>query len=847
MRKLLSALLVVLLLSFFARAQQGMDYFLPANTTLDPTIPTPESVIGHQVGEWHVSHDKLLHYMRRLAEASDRIVLEPYAKSHEDRPLLTLKISSPENIKNLETLRKKHVQLSDYKQSATLDPRDVPLVVYLGYSIHGDEASGSNASMLMAYYLAAAQGETVTRWLENTIIIIDPSYNPDGLNRYASWVNSKKSLNLVSDPNSVEHNEPWPTGRANHYWFDLNRDWLPVVHPESQGRIAHFHRWKPNVLTDHHEMGASETFFFQPGIPSRNNPLTPDKTFELTEKIAAYHTKALDKIGSLYYSKESFDDFYVGKGSTYPDVNGAVGILFEQASAEGHLQETLNGDLSFPFAIRNHFTTSLSSIEAAIALKDELLGHQKQFYADVPSLADKTETKAYVFEVKDDISKLKAFLATIGAHQIEVYRLSSHVQGFDPQNAFIIPLRQNQMRMIQALFETPKQFQDSLFYDVSAWTLPLAFDINYRPVIGRNYSTSLLGKKIEASDLGTEIPDLVPGNYAYAFDWKDSQSPAVLFEVQNIGLRTIMATEPWSTKEKTFGRGSIVIPVENQQMSGTQIHKQLDAFAKKHGIRIHSVPSGATSGFQLGSPKFKVLDRPSPLLVMGQGTNSYEAGEVWHLLDQRMGMALPMATQSQINSMDLSSYNVIIMVNGNYGTLSQQKIKTWVQEGGLIVATKNAGKWCHDSGISKIKMMKTASDSTQKYLTYSDRSRRQGAQRVGGAIFETQIDLSHPLFFGFPDQQLPVFKRGIQVMELAKNPYAQPAHYTDAPLMAGYISEENLEKIPSTPAVGLSVYGKGMTIVLNDNPNFRGYWYGTNRLFLNALFFGGIVDWSSAK
>ncbi|WP_420581129.1 M14 family zinc carboxypeptidase [Reichenbachiella sp.] len=313
MTKRTIALFSFILILTNSEAQISLDYYLPENINYNPAIPTPQSVIGHEVGEWHVSHDKLVQYLYALADASDRVEIEEYARSHENRPLLTLKISSPENIQNLANIRTEHLKLSDYNQSKALDLSKMPLVAYLGYSIHGNEASGSNAALLVAYYLAAAQGDEIEKWLENMVILLDPSYNPDGLNRFASWVNSKKGMNVVSDPNNIEQNEPWPGSRTNHYWFDLNRDWLPIQHPESKGRIRQYHKWKPNVLTDHHEMGTNGTYFFQPGIPSRNNPLVPSKTYELTQKIADYHANALDEIGTLYYSKESFDDFYMGK------------------------------------------------------------------------------------------------------------------------------------------------------------------------------------------------------------------------------------------------------------------------------------------------------------------------------------------------------------------------------------------------------------------------------------------------------------------------------------------------------------------------------------------------------
>ena len=344
----------------------------------NPAISTPEKVLGFEIGDWHISHDKLLFYLHTLAQQSNRISIDTIGFTHEQRPLIQLIITNPTNQSNLEEIRKKHLELTN--SSSTISTENLPVVVWQGYSIHGNEASGSNAALLYAYYLAAAEGEEIENQLKNAVIILDPSFNPDGLNRFASWVNMHKSKSQVSDPNRRETNEPFPMGRTNHYWFDLNRDWLPVQQPESKARLKRFHEWKPNILTDHHEMGTNSSFFFQPGVPQRTNPITPQKNQELTAKIGTFHAKFLDNIGSLYYSEQDFDDFYYGKGSTYPDVNGSVGILFEQASARGHAQDSENGVITFDFAIRNHLTTSLSTLEAAVNLRKELLDYQQKFY-----------------------------------------------------------------------------------------------------------------------------------------------------------------------------------------------------------------------------------------------------------------------------------------------------------------------------------------------------------------------------------------------------------------------------------------------------------------------------------
>ncbi|MEM1220973.1 MAG: M14 family zinc carboxypeptidase, partial [Bacteroidota bacterium] len=373
--------LSILWISSFLIAQTPsptLEYYLPAET-YDSNIPTPLDYLGFDLGKWHLTHDQLVGYFKVVAAASDRITYTEYGRSYEDRPLVYLTITSEKNHQNLPAIQQEH--LDNLEPGGTVKSEyGRPVVVYQGMTIHGNEPSGAHAAVALAYYLAASQTQATQDLLTESVILLDPCFNPDGFHRFSTWVNSNKGNNLVMDAQSRELNEPWPGGRTNHYWFDLNRDWLPVQHPESQGRIRAFHEWKPNVLTDHHEMGTNSTFFFQPGVPQRTNPLTPPMNQQLTEKIGRYHAKALDKVGSLYFTQERFDDYYYGKGSTYPDINGCIGILFEQASSRGHLQESVNGPVSFPFTIRNQFITTLSTLEASKALRIELLDYQRDFF-----------------------------------------------------------------------------------------------------------------------------------------------------------------------------------------------------------------------------------------------------------------------------------------------------------------------------------------------------------------------------------------------------------------------------------------------------------------------------------
>ena len=449
-----------------AFAQVADSYYLPQNVTYDAKIPTPKQFLGYQTGEWHVPYDQLLNYLKKISELSDRFKMVEYGRTYENRPLYLMTVSSPKNLAAIEQIKAQHLQLSDPSISDKLDTKQMPIVVWMGYSVHGNEASGTNSVPMVAYYLAAAQGGEIDALLNEAVILIDPRINPDGGERFANWVNANRSTaGLVTDPQSRELNEMWPGGRTNHYWFDLNRDWLYQQHPESKGRLAKFHEWKPNILTDHHEMGSNSSFFFQPGISARVNPITPKKNQELTSKIGDFHAEALDNIKSLYFTKEGYDDFYYGKGSTYPDVNACVGILFEQASSRGHAQETVNGLLTFPFAIRNQFTTTLSTLKAAKSMRVEMLNWQREFYKETNAEA----TKAYVFGGGNDPVKVWEMVNILRQNKIEVYELSKD-ESIDGKNfkkgaSYVVPLTQTQHRLARGIFTKQTTFEDSLFYD----------------------------------------------------------------------------------------------------------------------------------------------------------------------------------------------------------------------------------------------------------------------------------------------------------------------------------------------------------------------------------------------
>jgi hypothetical protein len=850
-------LLFALFMFVQTNAQVTLDYYLPEGVSYNEDIPTPFDVLNQEVGEWHIRHDQLVQYMHAIAEASDRATIVETGRTYENRQLLSLVFTSPENHARLEEIRQNHLALGNPEQSENLDVSDMPVVVQLSYSVHGNEPSGSNSSLLTAYHLAAAEGAEIENMLENAVILVDPSINPDGLARFASWVNTHKSLKtLVTDPESREYNEVWPRGRTNHYWFDLNRDWMLVQHPESEARVARFQEWKPNILTDHHEMGANSTFFFQPGIPSRTHPLTPERNQALTGSIAEYHAEELDKIQSLYYSKESFDDFYYGKGSTYPDVQGSIGILFEQASSRGHAQETIHGVLEFPFTILNQFTATQSTLKAAVELREELLEHYRLFYKEAAREASRSTIKAYVFGESADQARTFHLAEMINRHNIEVYELGEDVsfggESFEAGKAYVVPTDQPQYKLITAMFERRTTFEDSLFYDVSAWTMPYAFNLPFVELNNRAFDDDYLGDRFDGTM--PQNGQIIGGRsrYAYAFEWDEYYAPRALYRLLDAGVKAKVATLQFSgvtgQGEKNFDYGTILVPlgIQDDEM---EVHRLMNEIATEDNIKVFGLNTGLSSrGIDLGSNNFSDVKKPSIAVIGGNGSNSSEVGEMWHLMDQRYHMPLTILDQNNIGGVDLDRYTVIILTGSLFG--SADDLKEWVGNGGVLLTIKRGVQWAARNELADVEFVRDEDDDEEletETRPYIKQSADQGARFIGGTIFNAKLDLTHPLGYGYNDADITVFRNSTIFMEKGENPYSTPLYYTDNPLASGYVSDENAETLAGTAAIVVSRYGRGKVIAMTDNPNFRAFWYGTNKLFANSIFFGPNIRSSSGN
>jgi hypothetical protein len=837
----------------------------PSDVTYDASIPTPASVLGHKLGEAPVRHHKLVEYIRTVADLSDRLTVETIGYTHERRPILFVVATSPDNHARIDDIREQHIALTEPQLDQAVSA-DMPVVTWLNYGVHGAEASGMDASLPFIYHLAAAQSEDLDRILEDSVVLVTAIFNPDGHNQRVAWLDAYSSQRSISDPAHMEHDFMWQFARTNHYWFDLNRQWLLLTQPEPRAWMKKWHAWRPNITVDYHEMSGGQTYYFHPGVATRTNPLAPDEAERLMAETARTSEAFLDSEGRLYYHGEDFDNFYIGKGSTFPLVNGGVGMLYEASATLGRELDTQHGLRTNRENIRKHFRTSIASIEAGANLRLDYLRYQKSFYDSAIAEAAAYPTKAFVVSAAGDHARLHLFADLLNYHRITTHRLGRELtvdgQTFSPNDSLIVPVSQPQFRLIRSLFETIREFEDSTFYDVSTWTMPAAFGLQHAALGGRSLRGGITGEKYSPpmpTKTGPEASD-----YGYVFAWSPYYAPRALQRVLEAGLLASVAREPFTAATKSgavqMQRGAILVPFDRQAKSRDEILALMRTIASDDGITVHSLASGrsvtGTAGVDLGGPSFKPLKQTNALLVVGRKTNLYDAGEVWHLLDYRMDMPLTLRDRDRLAGIKWSDYTHIIFPHGDYEDYEPEfanRLRTWVAEGGTLIGMRNAAPWVRSMTLDWVDPESDAAQSAatgkeeeeevpKVRLAYATKDSTEANDVLGGAIFSADLDNTHPLGFGYDRRNIYLHKNVKEPMEPTKNPWATVIAYDAEPAYSGFVSEENEQAIAGTAALIAERSGAGSIILFADNPNFRGYWYGTNKLFLNALFFSKAFD-----
>ncbi|MDR3218894.1 MAG: hypothetical protein LBU22_07935 [Dysgonamonadaceae bacterium] len=818
----------------------GLNYYLPQSAGYDKKIPTPESVLGYQVGDWHASHEQIVNYIKAVDAASDRVKLLQYGYSHEQRPLYLLIISSPENQKNLEQIKTEHLKLSDPSVSGTVNTSNLPIFTWLGHSIHGNEASGANAAILLIYHLAAAKDAETLKWLNESVIFVDPVINPDGFSRFTEWVNSHKSFIPNDDTQEIEHSEAWPGGRGNHYWFDLNRDWLNLQQPESQARISALIEWRPNVYADAHEQGTNANYHFSPGEPTRVHPLIPDQAQDFIKKLAEeYYAPAFDKQGLLYFSAENYDDYYPGRGREYLDFHGGIAILWEQPSSRGFVQASSNGTLTFQLAIRNQLTAGLATIRGSHVLKKDLLDYQKWYFKQASDDARNDKVKAYIFGSPTDKAAVYRLAEIVKRNNIEIYKLAKDFEAdgkkYSAQSSYVVPLNQSQHRLVHALFEIREEYKDSLSYDITGWTIPFAFNLDYSILGVANYNASLLGEKFEFNQWPQGKFTGNKNAYAYLFEWDGYYAPRALYRLLDAGIFVKVSEDVFTAEGRKFSRGTILIPLGTvyQQKSIDEIYKIIDTINKEDAIDVYSISSGFTSGHNLGSSSFGTVVKPR-IAVLATGS----AGEVWHLFDQRY--RIPVSLIENISRINLNLYNVLILPGASSLSAAEaEKLRDWVDAGNTLIGFEGAISTFVQARLANVESVRSANNYRGTYEGFGIASRAEG---IAGVIFKTQVDLTHPLLWGYSNRNLPVFKNSSLIVKPLSNSSSTPVVYAAKPLLSGNVLPRVAESLANTPVVLGFRSGQGRIIAYTVNPNFRGIWYGTNKLTANAVFFGNRIN-----
>ena len=569
------------------------------------------------------------------------------------------------------------------------------------------------------------------------------------------------------------------------------------------------------------------------------DPIMPKENYEdLNTLFGNEFAKALDSIGSLYFTKEVFDGTYPGYGSSYPDLQGGLGLLFEQASSRGHRQTTAFGEITFAFTIRNQYTSSITTVKTAVNNKAYMRKYQQQFFKSGLTNATKSKIKGYTFGDVHDQNRTKAFIDKLLLHKIEVYRSG---------DKYTVPTNQPQYRMVQTMFETYDKYRDSVYYDASAWSLGNFYNMKYKSV-----NTLQLGDKITSVENLAKQPPVEKSNYAYVMDWDDYNAPAALHYLQQKGIVASSAAKPFTAKTrkqaKNFNYGAVLVSVSLQKQDAASVHKAIIEAQDKFDVPIFAIDTGLNlKGIDLGSGNIRPIKKTKVAMLIGDGVRSYEAGEVWHLLDTRVGMPITKIPLRNFNRVNLDKYTSLVMVSGRYDLSEKQiaKIKDWTSKGNTLITIGTASKWVIDKKIVDEKLTKTEKDSTKitERKPYVDARENIGKESVGGIILKVDLDITHPLAYGYRDTTIPVYKNNTVWLAPSKNSYATVARYTQNPLIDGFITKKNMEEnIKTSASLLVSKVGSGRVVLFADNPNFRGSWYGTNRLFLNALFLGDKIN-----
>lgn len=829
----------------------------------DAAIPAPADFLGYELGTQFTFYADVVAYIKALADASDRVTLHEYGHTHEGRKLHYLVITTLENQSRIEEIRQNNLRLAhDQNGDASLLIAQQPVITWLSYNVHGNEPSSTEAAMQVAYRLAAGQDAAVTDLLDDTVVIIDPAINPDGRDRYVYWYRSMQGTPLRTDAMDLEHDEPWPGGRTNHYWFDLNRDWAWLVHPESQGRIAAYQRWLPQVHVDYHEQGFNANYFTMPGTTPRNL-LLPDDYEQWSDAFGRGNIAAFDQHQISYATREAFDFFYPGYGSSYPSTMGAIGMLTEQGghSRGGRAVETEDGYvLTLRQRVFDHYITSMAAIKTAVDNREGLLRYFRDTFAPASNKGNAAayilpdDPRGYAYDVVNILMqhgvRVERADAGFSTNANNYWGGAATRTSFDA-GAFVIPTDQPHHLFLNTIMQRDMAIEDSVMYDMATWSAPLAYNLD------AYWTTAKPGVATTALTAPPTPPSGVTNSnaqYAYVIDWQQRHAPKALSKLWDAGYRVRSASKPFNDGTRAFSAGTLIVLMGRNQERVATVAQDMQRIAEEAGVEIVGMGTGRmASGIDLASRDSRPIKRPKAALMVDSPFSSYTAGQLWYLFDKETELGVTRLRTDALDNIKLSDYDVLILPGG--GNLSSvldsaqvERLKTWIREGGTLVATENSALFLTKdrSGLTNVertdaqKPKKKDEETTEPdpsvYTAYAAREDSSGLERIPGSALRARLDATHPLAFGLRDH---LYSLKFITDALEPSDDLQTVGYYDQDpntlLAAGYASQENLRKLSGKAFAAVQSMGQGKVVFLVDNTQYRMFWIGPARLMQNAV------------
>ena len=863
---------IFLLFSYNLVAQTDVYDRFPLPDNLEhPEILSPRQFLGYRLGERFTEYARSVSYFEYLADASDRIVLERYGSTYEGRPLLLLLATAADNVPRLEAIRRRQAELVDgYRTPANrIDDllADQPVINSYSYNIHGNEASSTEAAMQFAYTIASTEDPELLDALRETVNLLFVCINPDGRDRYVYWYNGTARATGGEEPDDLEHYEPFPNGRTNHYWFDLNRDWIWGVHPESRGHTAAYQRWMPSVHTDYHEQGYDANYFTTPGTTPRNLIL-PDAYEGWTDTFGRANIANFDAVGVGYFTRDRFDFFYPSYGSSYPSVMGGIGMLNEQGGiGAGRAVETEDGYvLTLRQRIWDHFSSSVAQLRTAAANRTAL---QRYSLAAWDPLNSKAETTAYLIE--DDGSPyfndllqvlllngvtVERTLEPLTASGISYRAGGNATEHTHPAGSLIVGTEQPRHLFVNSLLREQLEIEDSVMYDMSTWSAPLAYNLAaYRfsaPLTVDTEPVTLIERRGGVSGPAT------PAAYAYAIDWSQRNAPQALAALWRSGLRVRAALEPFTADDgTTYGAGSLVILRGRNLEHAAELPELMQTIADDYGLRVARFASGRMrSGHDLASTRNFPVKEPRVALMVDEPFSSYTGGQIYWLFDWETRLPVTRIRTSVLRQTavakfgfrygyaDLNDYDVLILpdaanLQAVFGKEERATLRDWVAAGGtLITVGSSAEFFTAESEFTDQVLLSPARDTTAAAaaLTYAERTDYYGKQNVPGTALRATLDVTHPLAFGMQPQVYSL-KFGTAALQPAADLQSVGRYLADTTdlLAGGYAPRESLDLLAGNTWAGVRTIGRGKVVYLLDNPHYRMFWRGPSRLMQNAV------------